>query len=198
MHQQQKQPNINSQDIANFGLLSPAGADPQNTDKNVDQACFSTSDGIALRNKFEKGRTVVKTITSAQLLALNATPVTVIPAPGADLMIKINSWVARHGTGTAYSGIASGEDLVLKYTNASGAIAATAIESTGFLDQATAQIRLAKALSGSGAAASTPADITPVANAAIVLHLLSGEITTGNFDLELFVEYDIVPTDFAG
>lgn len=192
----QKFPNINSQDIANFGLLSPAGADPQNTDKNVDQACFSTSDGIALRNKFEKGRTVIKKITSAQLLALNATPVSVIPAPGEGLMIKINSWVARHGIGTAYSGIAAGEDLVLKYTNATGAIAATAIETVGFLDQATAQIRLANALSAS--VATTPADITPVANAAIVLHLLSGAVTTGNFDLEIFVEYDIIPTDFVG
>lgn len=193
----QKQPNIISQDIANFGLLSPAGADPQNTSKNVDQACFSTSDGVALRNKFEKGRTVVKKITSAQILALNATPITVIPAPGANLMIKIVSWSARHGTGTAYAGIASGEDLALKYTNASGAVAATVIETTGFMDQTTAQIRLANALSGSGAAAITPADITPVANAAIVLHLLSSEITTGDFDLQLFVEYDIVPTDFS-
>lgn len=193
----QKQPNIISQDIANFGLISPAGLDPQNTSKNVDQVCFPTSDGVALRNKFEKGRTVVKKITSAQLLALNATPVTVIPAPGANLMIKIVSWSVRHGTGTAYSGIASGEDLALKYTNGSGAIAATTIETTGFLDQTTAQIRLANALAGSGAAASTPADLTPVANAAIVIQLLSGEITTGDFDLQVFVEYDIIPTDFT-
>lgn len=193
----QKIPNINSTDIANFGLLSPAGADPQNTSKSINQATFPTSDGVVLRNKFEKARTVVKTITSAQLLALNTTPITMIPAPGANLMIKIVSWTVRHGTGTAYAGIAAGEDLVLKYTDASGAVAATAIETTGFLDQTTAQIRLANALAGSGAAASTPADLTPVANAAIVCHLLSGNITTGDFPLYLFIEYDIVPTDFT-
>jgi hypothetical protein len=65
------------------------------------------------------------------------------------------------------------------------------------MDQATAQIRSANGLAGNGAAASTPGGFTPVVNAAIVAQILSGEITTGNFDLYFYVNYDIIPSDFT-
>lgn len=140
------------------------------------------------------GASVVVTVTSAQLLALNATPQTVLAAQGAGIAIIPRKWAIRHGTGTAYGGIAGGEDLVLKYTDASGAQAAGAIETTGFLDQTTAQIRVAGM---AGAALGTPADITPVANAALVIHLLSGEITTGDYPILVKMWYDLIATDFT-
>lgn len=134
------------------------------------------------------------TITSAQVLALNATPRTVVAAQGAGMAI-IPSRVAIHKpAGTAYSGIASGEDLVLKYTNGSGAQCSGVIETTGFLDQATAQTRVAHAPGSTG---STAGDYAPVANAAVVLHLLTGEITTGDSPIYVRVWYDIVPTVFV-
>lgn len=134
------------------------------------------------------------TVTSAELLALNATPKSIVPAQGANLAILPTLVAVRHAGGTAYGGIAAGEDLVLKYTNGSGAQCSAAIETTGFLDQTTAQIRTARAPSGSG---STPADFAPVANAAVVLHLLAGEITTGNFPLIVRCWYDVIPTNFS-
>jgi hypothetical protein len=131
-------------------------------------------------------RSEVLTITSAQLLTLNATPVTLLPAPGAGRAYIIESVDAHKPAGTAYGGIAAGEDLALKYTNASGAQCAV-IETTGFLDQTTAQTR----------SVNRPVtDITPVANAAIVAHMLVGEITTGNTPLNLRIVYRVIDTVF--
>lgn len=129
------------------------------------------------------------TVSSAELLALNATPKQIVAAPGANLAIILEGVVAYKAAGTAYAGIAAGEDLAINYTNGSG-LELLEIETTGFLDQATAQTRYASAFR----AASGIASITPVANAALVIQLLTGEITTGNSALKLRVYYRVVPT----
>lgn len=131
------------------------------------------------------------TITSAQVLALNATPQTMITAPGAGLAIVPLLTVAYKAAGVAYAGIAAGEDLALRYTDGSGTIL-TAVETTGFLDQTTAQTRIA--LTPQSAAGTGKVELTPTANAAVVAHLLSGEITTGDSDIKLKIYYRIVPT----
>lgn len=130
-----------------------------------------------------------KTITSAQLLALNATPQTIVTAPGANKAVIFEGAMIHKPAGTAYAGIAAGEDLSFKYTGAGG-IEVGQVETTGFLDQATAQTRWARPHHG----ASGPNDITPVANAPLVLHLLVGEITTGDSNLVLRIFYRILPT----
>lgn len=155
------------------------------------------TNGVQFCNKGIYNKSVLKLITSAQLLALNATPIEVIPAPGTGWMNLVTNWTVIKPAGTAYAGVASGEDLALKYTNGSGAIAATVIESTNFLDQSTAQTRSANVLAGNGAAASTPGDLTPVTNAAIVAQLLSGEITTGTSPLYIYATYNVIPSDFV-
>lgn len=129
------------------------------------------------------------TITSAQLLALFATPQTLVAAPGAGLALVFNGAVIHKPAGTAYAGVAAGEDLSIKYTDASGAEVAQC-EATGFLDQATAQTRFVRPQT----AASGNSAITPVANAPLVLHMLAGEITTGTSDLNIRVYYRVVPT----
>lgn len=144
-------------------------------------------------DKLEEGvlQSVDVTITSAELLALNATPKPVVAAPGANKAIVLEGAVVHKPAGTAYAGIAVDEDLSFKYTDGSGAEVAV-VETTGFLDQATAQTRYAvpHATDGAGVAS----DITPVANAALVLHLLVGEITTGDSDLLLRLYYRVIPT----
>lgn len=129
------------------------------------------------------------TVSSGELLALNATPKELVAAPGANYALIFEGAIARKAAGTAYAGVAAGEDLSVKYTNGSGAEVAQC-EVTGFLDQSTAQIRYVRPQ----AAASGNSAITPVANAALVLHMLSGEITTGNTSLVIRVYYRVVPT----
>lgn len=134
-------------------------------------------------------RSVKVTISSAQLLALNATPRTIVGAPGAGKALIFDGANITKAAGTAYAGIAAGEDLAVKYTDASG-LQVGSCEATGFLDQATAQQRVVHPYR----AASGASDITPVANSPLVLHMLTGEITTGTPDLKLEVWYYIVPT----
>lgn len=151
------------------------------------------STNIVVSNDLTKG-SVYKVITSAQLLALNATPISIVTAPGAGLAIVPYLVTVRIDAGTAYGGIAAGEDLVLKYTDGSGGQCSSVIETTGFLDQTTAQVRYAGMPGSTG---STAGSVVPVANAAVVMHLLSGEITTGNSPLYVKVWYYVVPTVFT-
>lgn len=159
---------------------------------------LSNSDELILNMKGgyqDVQASVYSTITSAQLLALNATPQTVVAAQGAGLAIIPRLVLVHKPAGTAYAGVAAGEDLVLKYTNGSGAQCSGVIETTGFLDQATAQTRY---VGMQGSVTTTASDVTPVANAAVVMHLLVGEVTTGTSALHIRVWYDVVPVAFTG
>lgn len=132
------------------------------------------------------------TITSAELLALFATPKTLVAAPGAGKAIIFLGAVLTKAAGTAYAGIAATEEIGFNYTNAAG-LQAGLCEATGFLDQATAQVRYVNPKTGAIAAA-TVSDITPVANAALVAALVVGEIITGDSDLKVRVFYRVIPT----
>jgi hypothetical protein len=109
-------------------------------------------------------------VSSAELLALNATPKTIVAAPGANKAVIFEGAVLYKPAGTAYGGIAVGEDLAFAYTNTAGLDVGVS-ETTGFLDQATAQTRYVRAQTGA-LAAGTVSDFTPAANAALVLALL--------------------------
>jgi len=136
-------------------------------------------------------RMVEKQITAAQVLTLNATPVTVLASPGAGRFILPEFTIIYKSAGTAYAGIAVGEDLALRYTNGSGTILQVS-ETTGFLDQATAQTRVLNGLQS--AAATALAELNPTANAAVVAHMLAGEIITGNSPIRIRMFYRVVPS----
>lgn len=129
------------------------------------------------------------TITSTQLLALFATPRAIVPAPGANLATLFLGAMVYKPAGTAYAGIAAGEDLSIKYTDASG-LEVSQCETTGFLDQASAQTRWMRP----HGAASGVNDLTPIANAVLVMQLLVGEIITGTSPLVVRVVYRVLPT----
>lgn len=140
------------------------------------------------------GKYATAQVTTAQVLALFATPIEVVAAPAAGLAIVPRLVVIHKPAGTAYAGIAAGEDLVLKYTDASGAQCSSVIETTGFLDSTAVQTRYAGMPGASGA---TAGDVTPVAAAAVMLHLLVGEIITGDSDLYVRTYYDLIETVFT-
>lgn len=124
------------------------------------------------------------TITATELKALNATPKTLVAAPGAGkAIIPVAIQAFLDYATTAYDGIAAGEDLAFKYTNASGTQLGS-IEATGFLDasaDATRYVDMGPATA-----------INPTANAALVAHMLTGEIATGDSPLKLRVHYRVI------
>jgi len=128
-------------------------------------------------------------IAAAAVLTLNATPVTLVAAPGAGFTLVFDLALVHKPAGTAYAGVAAGEDLAIKYTDASG-LEVGEVETTGFVDQTTAQTRVIRPHT----AASLVSSFTPVANAPLVAHMLTGEITTGDSPLRFRVFYRVLPT----
>lgn len=119
-------------------------------------------------------------ITSAQLLALNAAAVTLVDAQGTDTAIEFISAIIHKPAGTAYADIHTDDDLEIRYTDASGAQVNTLTEATGFLDQTTEQTRIARPI---------VSEITPVVNAPLVLHMKTGEVTTGTSPLVITIHF---------
>lgn len=126
-------------------------------------AAWSTLDGLFVHSA---------TVTSAQLLALNATPKIIAGGVAGHWWMPVFTWLFLDFNAAAYDGIAAGEDLALRNDDDSGAILQT-IETTGFLDASADATRYAI---NSGL-------ITPVAAADLVLHLLTDEIATGDSPL---------------
>lgn len=139
---------------------------------------FKTSTGNLVQDGKELLTTLQKdfTLSSAQILALNGTPFSLVSAPGSGrLLIPAALYLFMDYNSTAYDGVASGEDLAVRYTDGSGNIALT-VETTGFLDQTTDQYRWAQ----QGSPAATGGGFAPTANAALVAHMTTGNIATGN------------------
>jgi hypothetical protein len=145
--------------------------------------------GTVIEGAHTREKQVRVQVTSAELLALFATPISVLSAPGAGFAHIFKRATIAKPAGTAYAGIAGGEDLSFKYTNASG-LALAGCETTGFLDQTSVQVREVFAYTQ----VSGISQITPVDNAAVVIHLLVAEIITGNTPLNIDIFYDTVRT----
>lgn len=121
-------------------------------------------------------------ISSAQILAMNVTPITLIPAPGAGKAIILNKLVSMLDYNTiAYASVGGADDITIRYTNGAGAVIGT-IETTGFLDQTADTYAVLQPAAGS--------TILP-ANAPLVA-FLGGAVTTGNSPVVVRLFYDIV------
>lgn len=123
-------------------------------------------------------------VATGEVLALNATPKTIVAGVASTYLEFLGAYLFLDFATTAYAGIAGGEDLVFKYTNASGVAVSQQIETTGFLD-ATADALAIAYPDG----ADVSGLIASVAGAAIVLHLLVGEVTTGDSPIKVRCYY---------
>lgn len=128
------------------------------------------------------GSQIDVTISSAQILAMNVTPITLIPAPGAGKAIVLHKILAALAYNTiAYTSVGGGDDITIRYTDGAGAVIGT-IETTGFLDQATSTYTVLQPAAGS---------LILPANAPVVA-FLGGAVTTGNSPVVARMFYDIV------
>lgn len=73
-------------------------------------------------------------ITNAEMLALRATPKTLVAAPGAGYMLEFVSAVLMFDRTAAYTETA--DNMAIRYVDGSGVIVSQAIEATGFVDAA--------------------------------------------------------------
>ena len=122
-------------------------------------------------------------LTPAQILALHTTPVQVVAAPGPNHAVLIERVIAEVPfNSAAYAGIAAGEDLQFRYTNAAGG-QVFEIETTGLLD-VTADVKAYKLF--------TARQINVTNNAPIVVRL-PGAVTSGDSELHLSIYVRRVP-----
>jgi hypothetical protein len=128
-------------------------------------------------------------VSSAEILALNATPKTLVAAPGANKFLRFRGAVLfLDYNSAAYAGIAAGEDLLIRYTDGSGNTVGKC-EVTGFLDGTADDYRSLMPVTSTGAALQ---DVDPALNAALVLHMSTGEIITGDSPMGVRVYYDSI------
>ena len=116
-------------------------------------------------------------ITAVEAIALSTTAKSLIAAPGANRTVQVTDVVVRMVGNVAFGGIAAGEDLVIRYTGETDALAT--IETTGFLDQTDRPFRRRLA--------AYTAAIRPQVNTAVEI-ANSGALTDGS-PLEVTIRY---------
>jgi hypothetical protein len=120
-------------------------------------------------------------LSSAQILALNATPVTLIAAPGANKVIIVRGITLKMvTTSTQY---ANGGALEFRYTNASGAKVSA--------DIAAAVVTAAAGTSYTSVAGVTTS-LTGVVNSPIVIDNATAPFITGTGTGVITINYDII------
>ena len=123
----------------------------------------------------------VVTLSSAQILALNATPVALVAAPGSGLTTVVERIVVSFTVGTQY---ANGGVLEFRYTNASGAKVTGADLAAAVITGASSSVTI---LGGNSSA-----NVTAVSNAAIVVDNATAPFITGTGTAVVTVFYSIV------
>jgi hypothetical protein len=127
-------------------------------------------------------RTIQAALSSAQILALSATPISLIPAPGAGKIVIVDSILFKMvRTATAY---ANGGAVEFRYTDGSGAKVTA--------DVAAALITTGGAATAYAHVAGIEASITPVANAAVIVTNATAPFITGTGTAQVSVRYRIV------
>ena len=126
------------------------------------------------------GQIAVVTLSSAQILALNATPVSLISAPGSGKSIVVDEALFKMTFGTiAYTGT---NNLELRYTNGSGTKVTGDFDKTAFLNIA----------SGSAIYAAKGVALLVTSNAPVVAVVPTADPGAGDGVITGFIKYHVV------
>lgn len=130
-------------------------------------------------------QTVTVTVSSAELLALATTPKELVAAPGADKFIQfLGAQLILDYNSAGYT--ESGDNMGIKYNNASGVQVSETIESTGFIDQTADTITNAIPKKDAIVAASG------AVNQALVLDNLGSNFAAGDSPMDVVVSYKVL------
>ena len=130
-----------------------------------------------------------KEITTAQVLALRATPIEIVAAPGALKAIIVDHVEAFIDyNSTAYVDDA-GDDLSFRYTDNSGIEVCAPIDGADFLDNAADIFAYSP-----GVITDAALGFVPTVNAAVVVTVNNSEVITGNSPIFIHLYYRIVDT----
>ncbi len=123
-------------------------------------------------------------IAIADFKLLQAVPYTLVAAPGAGYCLEFVNAFIIYDYAAIYG--ETSDDLVIRFTDASGAIASTTLDTTSFIDQTSDQIRTFKPIT---------TDLIPVANAPLVLHNSgNGDFTGTGSPIRIKIAYRVHAT----
>lgn len=141
------------------------------------------NDGAYTYTKFDTNRfyrtpmgiqTTKVTLTSAQIAALNTTPITLLSAPSAEFLHLIEGVCLSFKYGTSVFVVGLDSDLMVRYSG--GAYNIIKFETTGFLDQASSQISHSRLSAIASATANISGKAVEIANI--------GTVISGNASLD--------------
>jgi len=163
------------------------------TDAAADAGAYQNVDGsttwVLLETADVPYNEVEVTIATGDVATMNATPVEVIAAPAAGKAHIVEScrWFLDYAT-TAYDAAAAGDTLVLKYTDGSGAAVVDAVAGDAIGAASADYHTIVRPV----------AELIPVAAAAVVAHINTGEWygAAGDSPLKAQVVYRTVTLAF--
>jgi hypothetical protein len=164
---------------ATAGLYAPGALIISDNGNNYINSGTSAAPIITLDSGGATPQVATVALSSAQILALNATPVTLVAAQGATKVISVLSIVFKMiATATAY---ANGGAVEFRYTNAAGA-------------KVSADVAAAVVTAGAGTTITTVSGIgaTGVLNAPIVVDNATAPFITGTGTATVTITYQVL------
>jgi len=157
---------------------------------NIVDSAITTAkiaDDAVTSAKVDEGliQTVTVTVSTGELLALATTPKELVAAPGADKVVQfLGAQLVLNYAGVAYT--ESGDNMAIKYENASGVAVSDTIECTGFIDATADTLTNAVPVKDAIVAASG------CVNKALVLDNIGSNFAAGTSPVDVVVAYKVV------